>query len=41
MSVFEDVEVAFVEVGYDVLLVVDDGGVQDDLFHLLLKYQDA
>jgi hypothetical protein len=41
MSVFEDVEVAFVEVGYDVLLVVDDGGVQDDLFNLLFEYEDA
>ena len=41
MSVFENVEVAFVEVGYDVLLVVDDGGVQDDLFNLLLKNEDA
>ena len=41
MSVFEDVEVAFVEVGYDVLLVVDDGGVQDYLFNLLFEYEDA
>ena len=41
MSVFKDIEVAFVEVGYDVLLVVDDGGVQDYLFDLLFEYEDA
>ena len=41
MPILIDVEVAFVEAGDDVLLVVDDGGMQHDFFDLLVEHEDA
>ncbi len=41
VPVFENGEATFIEIGDDVLLVVDDGGVQDDFIHLLAEYKHA